>query len=161
MIRQTLHNERLKPIRGLGVVLAIAGALAAGSMLLGWLSRWIGSISMALFIAYGVGVALFVLNRYVKGYSYEASADMLRVQHLYGRYCRHMADVWFSRVKRWGAPEDVRSHFPKARVNRATRRGVSLAPFAMAYLTDDKVEILIIQPDAAMRAHLEKALKKR
>ena len=160
MRNQTVQNKPPTPLQGVGVVALTAAAVILGSWLFGWLERWIGQAASLCFIAYGVLVALFLMHRYVMGYTYAASDDVLRVSHRYGRYQRFMADVWLNQVQAWGTLESVRAQYPRARVTRATRSRCDLEPLALAYRTGGKTEILVLQPDEAMRAHLLKRVKK-
>lgn len=159
MLNQTVQNKPPTPLQGAGIVLMTAAAVILGSWLFGWLERWIGQAASICFIAYGVAIALFLMNRYVMGYSYAASDDVLRVSHRYGRYQRFIADVWLNQVQTWGPPEDVRGQHPRARVTRAVKPRCALKPLALAYRTGGKTEILVIQPDDALRAHLIRRLK--
>ena len=120
----------------------------------GWLQRWIGQAASLCFLAYGVVIALYLMNRFVMGYSYAASEDVLRVCHRYGRYERFIADVWLNRVQAWGDPQEVRAQFPRARVTRAVKPRCALEPLALAYRTGGRTEIIVLQPDDAMGAHL-------
>ena len=154
MLNQTVQNKRPTPLEGIAIVACTAGAILLGSGLFGWLERWIGQAASLCFIAYGMVIALYLLNRYILGYHYEGSEDMLRVSHRYGRYQRFMADVWLSQVVSWGTPEAVRAKYPKARVARATKPRCPIEPLALAYRTAEKTEILVLQPDEALRKHL-------
>lgn len=161
MLEQTVQNERPTPLQGVGIVLATAAAVLLGSWVFGALQRWIGQAASLGFLAYGVLVALALMNRYVMAYHYAANDDVLRVHHRYGRYQRFMVDVWLNRVLAWGTPEDVRRQHPRARVTRAVKPKCPLEPLALAYRTGGKVEILVLQPDAPLRDHLLKHIRKR
>ena len=158
-MEQTVQNERPAPLKGAGIVALTVLVLLAGSRLFGWLGRWIGGAAPLCFIVYGALVALLLMNRYVMGYHYAASDDVLRVSHSYGRYRRFLCDVWLNQVLAWGEPADLRGRYPKARVNRATKGGCPLEPLALAWRTGGKVEILVLQPDERLRAHLLGRLK--
>ena len=154
MLSQTVQNKRPTPLQGIAIVACTSGAILLGSWLFGWLEQWIGQAASLGFIAYGVVIALFLLERYILGYHYEASDDVLRVSRRYGRYQRFMADVWLSRVVSCGTLEEVRAKYPRARVARATKPRCAIEPLALAYRTAEKTEIIVLQPDEAMRRHL-------
>lgn len=160
MLQQTVQNERPTPLRGIGIVGLTAAAVLLGSALFGRLERWIGQASSLLFIAYGVLVAAVLMNRYVKGYHYAASDDVLRVSSSYGRYRRFICDVWLNRVRAWGAPDELRRRYPGARVTRCTRQRCGIEPMALAWTSGARTEILVFQPDEALRGHLGRRLKK-
>ena len=161
MLEQTVQRPRPTPLRGVLIVAATAGAILLGSTLFGWLERWIGQAASLCFLVYGALIALFLMNRYVMGYHYAASDDVLRLSHSYGRYRRFICDVWLNRVQAWGPPDDLRRRWPTARVTRCVKAGCDLPPLALALSGDRGPEIIIIQPDDALRAHLSARLKKR
>ena len=161
MLEQTVQNKPPTPLRGIAIVGLTAAAILLGAKAFGGLERWIGQASSLCFIVYGALIALFLMNRYVMGYHYAASDNVMRVSSSYGRYRRFICDIWFNRVKAWGAPETVRGRCPGARITRCVRHGCDLEPLALAWTSGDRMEILVFQPDAAMRAHILGRLKKR
>ena len=161
MLEQTVQNPRPTPLKGVGIVALTAAAILLGSSVFAWLERWIGQAASLCFIVYGVLIALFLMNRYVMGYHYAASDDVLRVSHSYGRYRRFICDVWLNRVQAWGAPGELRPRYPDARVTRCVKPGCNLAPLALAWTSEGRTELIILQPDDALRAHLEARLKNR
>ena len=130
MLEQKVQNPPLKPLQGIGVVLAALAAAVLGSTLFSALMARVGSIASI-------------------GFS-----------RLYGRYARPMVDVWFTSVLAYGAPEEVRARFPSAPVNRATRPHCALETFAMAHTSEGRTVVTLVQPDERLRAHLLGALKK-
>ena len=154
MLRQELRNPRPDALRGAGVVALAVLAVLAGSVVFSRLSARIGSLASVGFIAYGCAVAWWLLNRYVLGFVYTANADCLRVCRVYGKRERFMLDVWLNTLQAWGSEEDMKRRWPDAHVDRATRGRCALTPLALAYRRDDRIAILVIQPDEAMKKHL-------
>ena len=161
MLEQTVQNRRPTPVEGLLIIAATVAAILLGSTLFGWLERWIGHAASLCFLVYGALIAIFLMNRYVMAYHYAASDDVLRLSHSYGRYRRFICDVWLNRVKAAGAPDELRRRFPDARVTRCAKPKCDLAPLALAWTSEGKTEIVVIQPDDALRAHLMARTKKR
>lgn len=159
MLEQRVQNRQPDALRGVGVVLAAALAAMAGSALCTWLEKRIGTLASVLFIGYGCAVAWFMLNWFAMSYIYTASADCLRLCRAYGKRERFIADIRLSQVAAYGAPEDVKRRFPGAKTVRATRRQCPYAPFALAWKSNGKMNIAVLQPDDAMRAHLLAAIR--
>lgn len=160
MLEQKVQNPPLKPLQGIGVVLAALAAAVLGSTLFSALMARVGSIASIGFILYGIATAWLLTYRFVLAFRYQATPDCLRVSRLYGRYARPMVDVWFTSVLAYGAPEEVRARFPSAPVNRATRPHCALETFAMAHTSEGRTVVTLVQPDERLRAHLLGALKK-
>ena len=161
MLQQTVQNKRPTPLEGVVIVALTAGAVLLGARLFGALERWIGQASSLCFIVYGALIAIFLMNRYVMGYHYAASDDMLRVSATYGRYRRFVCDVWLNRVQAWGSPDELRRRHPSARVTRCAKPRCDLEPMALVWTSGSGTEILVFQPDDALRTHLARRLKKR
>ena len=154
MLRQELRNPRPDALRGAGIVALAVLAVLGGSVVFSRLAPRLGALASVGFIAYGCAVAWWLLNRYVLGFVYTASADCLRVCRVYGKRERFMLDVWLNTRLAWGSEADMKKRWPDAHVDRATRSGCDLPPLALAYRRDGKPAILVIQPDEAMRRHL-------
>ena len=138
----------------MGIIALTALAILVGSAAFSRLATRIGSLASLGFIAYGCAIAWWLLNRYILGFTYAATADVLRVCRVYGKRERFMLDVWMNTLLAWGSEEDMKKRFPDAHVDRATRARCDLPPLALAYRRDGRPAILVIQPDEAMRRHL-------
>ena len=160
MLEQRVQNPQLKPLQGIGVVVGAVAAAALGSVVFSRLALIVGTIASVGFILYGMGIAALLMRRYVLSYRYQAGPDCLRIQRMYGRYARAMAEVWYNSVSAWGTPEDVRAKYPSARVSKAVCSRCKIAPFAMAHQSDGRTVITVIQPEVALREHLEKAFRR-
>ncbi len=154
MLEQKLQNPRPDALRGIGIIALTALAVFVSSAAFSRLSTRIGSLASLGFIAYGCFIAWWLLNRYILGFTYTATADVLRVCRTYGKRERFMADVYLSTIQAWGSEADMKQRFPGARVERATRDRCDIEPLALAYTFDGKPAILVLQPDEAMRRHL-------
>ena len=160
MLQQKVQNRPLKPLQGVGVVLAVMAAVLLGSAAFTRLASRIGTLASLGFILYGMAVAWLLLNEFVLAFSYRAGGDCLRISRAYGRYERFMDEIWFSSVLGYGDPESLRKRFPEARVDHADRPRCALEPLALAHRDGDKVVVTVIQPDDRLRAHIMKILKK-
>lgn len=159
MYRQLNRRPPIKGLRGLLVVLGIVAAVWLDSMLAQLLAGLNELVAAVLFWGLGALVALYVLRRFVMGYSYAISSTLLRVSHNYGRYERLMEDVSLNSIVCSGEPESVAKRCPDARVRRAVLRQNPAPAFAVAYRDDGKIRILHLQPDERVRAALEAAGK--
>lgn len=160
MYRQLNRRPPIKGLRGVLVVLAIVAAVWLDSLLAQLLAGVNELVAAVLFWGLGALAALYVLRRFVLGYSYAISSTLLRVSHNYGRYERLMEDISLNSVVCAGEPEDVARRCPDARVRRAVLRSNPAPTFAVAYRDDGKIRILHLQPDERVRAALEAAGKK-
>lgn len=161
MIEQRVERRSLAGWRGVALILAIALLVIALSNIFYALEKWIGSMTASLlFILCGMAVAGFLLNRYVLGFQYTCDGSCLRVSRVYGRRLRPMADVWLNGLQACGDPETLRSRFPGAKTQRATRPDCPLAPMAVAYRENGKTALIVLQPNDALREVLIKAVKK-
>lgn len=161
MLEQRLRNRQPGPLKGLGLIVLIALAAVAGSAFFTRLQPRIGVLASVGFIAYGCAIAWLLLHWYVLSFVYTANGDCLRVCRVYGKRERFMADVWLNRVLAYGTPEAMKRRFPGASVANATRAQCEYEPLALAYRDSDRTNILVIQPDEAMRKHLIDAIKDR
>ena len=156
MIEQRVENRRLNSWRGAAVVLASMLVVVLASSLFGWLERWIGRAASILFIAFGFGVACFLMNRYVLAYIYTYDGACLRVYRAYGRLRRPMLELWTGNVRAAGSPEPIKKRFPGARMQRATRPGCPNEALALAHNDAGRTAILLIQPNDQLRAALSR-----
>lgn len=159
MIEQRIAHPPLTGWRGPALILTIAAAMFVGSALFSALEGVMGRASSALFIVYGIGVAWYLLNRYVMTVVYTCKGSCLRVCRAYGKYERLMLDVWLNNVKACGTLDAMQRRFPDARVRRAIRKDCPIEPLAVAHAESGKIAILLIQPEAALREVILKAVK--
>jgi len=160
MITQRVENPPPRGWRGVVLVLAVAGAVVLASEALQRLGQIIGGVASILFFAFGGAVAWLLLDRFVLAYVYTCDASCLRLYRAYGRYRRPMQEVWLSSLRASGSLEDMRRRFPDARVQRAVRDRCDIAPLAVVWLDGGRPAILVLQPDAALRAAIERAVKR-
>ena len=62
MLEQRVANRPVKGMKGVGLIALIALAVIVGSNFFYFLGHWIGSISSALFILYGIVIAWLLLE---------------------------------------------------------------------------------------------------
>ena len=160
MIQQRVSHPSLQGWRGVALIAVIAVGVILGSNLFYALGRYIGNAASLLFILFGMGVAWFLLNRYVMSFVYACDGSCLRVRRAYGRYERFMADIWLNGIQYCGALVDVRRRCPGARVQRATKPECAIEPLAVAYNDAGRTAIVVLQPEDALRQAILKAVKK-
>ena len=155
-----MRNRQPTALQGVGLILLIALAVFAGSAFFTLMQKRIGVLSSALFIAYGCAIAWFLLNWYALSFVYTATDDVLRICRAYGKRERFAADIWLNRVVAWGSPDEMKQRYPQAKTLHATRAQCPYEPLALVYRDSDALNIAVIQPDDAMRAHLLGAIRK-
>lgn len=160
MIQQRVSHRSLQGWRGVALIAVIALGVILGSNLFYALGRVIGNAASLLFILFGMGVAWFLLNRYVMSFVYLCDGSCLRVRRAYGRYERQMADIWLNGIRCCGALEDVKRRYPGARVQRAVKPECAIEPLAVAYNDAGKTAVMVLQPEDELRDVIVKAAKK-
>lgn len=160
MLEQRVTSKPVAGMRGVALIALIAASVIVGSNFFYFLGRWIGSVSSILFILYGMFIAWLLLDWYIKGYIYTCGNGCLRVCRTYGKYERFMADIWLNGVQACGTLDDMKRRFPKAKVQRAVKPECTLEQLAVAYNDAGKTAIMVLQPDAAMREAIVKAVRK-
>ena len=159
MIEQHVAHGSMKGWRGVALIGAVALVVILGSNFFYFLSRYIGNAASPMFIAFGMAVAWFLLNRYVMGFAYYFDGSCLRVRRTYGRYQRQVADVWLNGVKACGTLEEVRRRCPGARLQRAVKPECPIEPLAVAFNDAGKTAILLLQPEGKLRDVILGAVK--
>ena len=160
MHEQRVTNRPVAGMRGVALIALIAASVIVGSNFFYFIGRWIGSASSILFILYGMFIAWLLLDWYVKGYIYTCGNGCLRVCRSYGRYERFMADIWLNGVQACGTLDDMKRRFPAAKVQRAVKPECPLESLAVAYNDAGRTAIMVLQPDAAMREAVLRAVRK-
>lgn len=162
MHQQTVKNPPLKAWQGILVVAGLLAALFLASALVQLLAPVIGnSLSALLFWGLGIAVALWTMRRYVLAYSYAANSNTLQITFAYGRYRRLMEEIYFNNLYHAGTLEEMKKRYPGARVNRATRPGCEHAELAVAYRSNGKAAIIVLQPDEILRQTIIDHIKKK
>lgn len=159
MIEQRVSHRSLQGWRGVALIAVIALGVILGSNLFYYLGRWIGNAASLLFILFGMGVAWFLLNRYVMGFVYYCDGSCIRVRRTYGRYMRVVADVWLNGVQACGSLDEMRRRFPGARVQRAVKPECAIPMLAVAYNDAGRTAILLMQPNESLREVILRAVK--
>ena len=160
--QQIVKNPPLKAGKGILVVVGLLAALFLVSAVSQLLAPVIGSaLSSLLFWGAGVAAALWTMRRYVLAYSYAVNSNTLQVTFAYGRYRRLMEEIYFNNMYRSGAPDALKQRYPGAHVHRATRPGCEYEEFAVAYRSNGKTDIIVLQPDETLKKILIETTKKK
>ena len=155
MHQQRVQNPKLKPLIGFLVIVGIVAAVLLDSFLAQLLTALVSEkVAAIVFWALGLCIAMFVLRRFVLSYSYLLSGSVLRVSHAYGRYERLIDDVYLNTLVAFGSPEELKRRYPDARVQRA----VLLETRAVVYRNDQKLSMILFQPDETICKTLEEKL---
>ena len=158
---QKVQNRKLSPLKGLCAVLGIFAALFALTFITQLLIPLVGeAFSSLLFWGLGALVALWTMRRFILTFSYGLGSNMLRIAYAYGRYERVMVDLYFNNILNAGALSDMRSRYPSARVNRATRPACDIEHLAVAARDNGVISIYLLQPDPVIRSTLEEVARK-
>lgn len=160
MIEQRVSHRSMQGWRGAVLVAVVAVVVILSSNFFYFISRWIGNAASPLFILFGMGVAWFLLNRYVMSFVYYCDGSCLRIRRAYGRYQRQVADVWLNGVKACGTLQDIKARFPGARTQRAVKPECEIPPLAVAFNDAGKTAIVLLQPGEELREVLMKAVKR-
>lgn len=161
MHQHRVQNPKLNPVKGLLVVIGLVAAVMLDSYLAQLLTAFVSELVAAVaFWGVGVLIALYALRRFVLAYSYQLSASLLRVSHAYGRYERLIEDVYLNTVVAAGSPEELTRRYSDARVHRAVMKGCGLETFAIAYRSDGRTQLFVLQPDEKIREALIAAAKR-
>ena len=160
MLEQRVQNKPLNGMRGLALIALVAATVMVGSRFFYFIGQYIGNVSSLLFICYGALIAWLLLDWYVKGYIYTCDNGCLRVCRTYGRRERFMTDIWLNGVQACGTLDDMRRRFPGAKLQRAVKQECSLEQLAVAYNDAGKITIILLQPNAALREIIIKAVKR-
>ena len=170
-MEQRVSGPRLKMWQGCVAVVLAAVFLFAAQFVLTFLQYTLTffrildaqvayTIASVAYWVLGGLLGLKFLQDYVLNYLYTANTKQLRVERVYGPgRPRFMEDVYFSRLKALGEPEEMKKRFPGAKVLRATLRRATLPVKAMADDSTEGMKILLIQPSEEMWAHLQTVLK--
>ena len=162
MHQQTVKNPPLKFGKGILAVATLMIMVMADSVLTQMLEPWLGAgTAVVIFWALGALIAMYAMRRYVMSFSYAANSNMLQITFAYGRYRRMMEEIYFNNMLYSGSLEDMKKRCPGARVNRATRPGCELEEFAVAYRSNGKPCIMVLQPDEKMKEIIVQATRKK
>ena len=159
MHQQRVQNPKLKPLIGFLVVVGIVAAVLLDSFLAQLLTALVSEkVAAIVFWALGLCIAMFVLRRFVLSYSYLLSGSVLRISHAYGRYERLIDDVYLNTLAAFGTPDELKRRYPDARVQRAVLKRCPLETRAVVYRNDQKLSMILFQPDETICKTLEEKL---
>lgn len=159
MHQQRVQNPKLKPLIGFLVIVGIVAAVLLDSFLAQLLTALVSEkVAAIVFWVLGLCIAMFVLRRFVLSYSYLLSGSVLRVCHAYGRYERLIDDVYLNTLAAFGTPDELKRRYPDARVQRAVLKRCPLETRAVVYRNDQKLSMILFQPDETICKTLEEKL---
>ena len=156
------HKVRSRPLSALQGIAVVLGVVAAGlvdALLANLLSRVAPAlVSTTVFWGLGAVLALWVMRRFVLSYSYILSSSLIRVSYAYGRYERVMTDIYRNNILACGTLEEMREHYPGAKVNHADLKGCDLPTLTVACRDDGKPALYVLQPDEEIREAILKSV---
>ncbi len=158
MHQQKILPPKIKALEGVAIVLGLLAAALVDSFVSAILTEYVNEIlSVIVFWAVGIGLALWVIRKYVLGYSYSMNTKLVRVAYSYGRRERVMIDIYFANVLACGEYDAMRQAYPDARITRAARSSCDLEKLTVACRDNGKVGLFVLQPDDEIRAALQDA----
>lgn len=160
-MKQIVAHKKIKPIIGIAIILALIAFLLGIYYLLGLLIPLIGSAPCEIaFWVIGAAVAWWFLRRFVVKYSYTLTEDVLRLNSMYGKRERFLADIYLNRMLYVGSPEEAKRRNPDAKVMRVRHSACKIPLTAIAYKTSDGVAIALIQAEDELLSMLKQRMQK-
>lgn len=161
-MKQIVSHKKIKPLAGVLIILCLIAGLLALDYLLGFLVPLVGrTIAEVVFWLIGALVAWWFLRTYVVKYSYEMNEDLLRLNRMYGKRERFIADIYLNRMLFVGTLEEAKKRNPNAKVVRALQCTSKLPVTAIAYKTSSDISIALIQADEQLLARLKERMQKK
>ncbi len=161
-MKQIVSHKKIHPIIGVLIILLLLGFLLGLNYVLGFLVPLVGqTISEIFFWLVGALIAWWFLRTYVVKYSYEMTEDVLRLNRMYGKRERFIADIYLNRLLFVGSLEEAKKRNANAKVVRAMQSTCKIPPTAIAYKTSSDVCIALIQANDELVAKLKQRLQKK
>jgi len=162
-MKQTVAHKKLRPWQGILLILAVIAALVLIKFLLSaLLMNLIGYTACSVaFWVIGAAIAYWVFRRYIATYTYDLSADVLRLCRSYGKRERFICDIYLNRVLFVGTAEDARKKFGKTGTVRAMRGCDHLPVTAIVYDSADGRRTALIQADDELKGALVNRMKRK
>ena len=155
-MKQIVGHKKIGAIRGILLILGLLVVLLILNFAcLLYLSALIGFQAATLvFWFIGAVIALQMLRIYVARFEYELSADVLRLNRLYGKRPRHIEDIYLNRLLFVGDPEEAKRRHPKAKKVTARHSSADLPTTAVVYRTSDSIHMTLIQANDELKQKL-------
>jgi len=161
-MKQIVSHKQLHPITGVLIILLLLAFMLVMNYLLGFLVPLVGqTISEVFFWLIGALIAWWFLRTYVVKYSYEMTEDVLRLNRMYGKRERFIADIYLNRLLFVGTLEEAKKRNPNAKTVRALQSTSKIPVTAIAYKTSSDISIALIQADEQLLAKLKERMQKK
>lgn len=161
-MKQIVAHKKLHPAIGVLIIVLLVAFLLALNWLLGFLIPLVGrTVSEIIFWAIGALLAWWFLRTYVVKCSYEMTEDVLRLNRMYGKRERFIADIYLNRMLYVGTLEEAKKRNPNAKIVRALQATSKIPVTAVAYKTSSDISIALIQADEELLARLKERMQKK
>ena len=161
-MKQIVAHKKIHPVMGVLIILLLLCFLIGLNYVLGFLVPLVGrTVSEIFFWLIGAVIAWWFLRTYVVKYSYEMTEDVLRLNRMYGKRERFIADIYLNRLVYVGTLEEAKKKNPNAKVVRALQATCKIPPTAIAYKTSSETTIALIQADEELKAKLLQRMQKK
>ena len=87
--------------------------------------------------------------------------DVLRINRMYGKRERFIADIYLNRLLYVGSLEEAKKRNPNAKTVRAMQATCKIPPTAIAYKTSSDTTIALIQANDELIAKLKQRMQKK
>ena len=160
---QRVKGRTVSPIAGVLIVLGLAVSI----VLVSWIER---AVAMTTGFQYGsfavwaivAAEALAVTRLSVMELQYALEDGHFVVRRVYGQNGRVVYDIPVNRIEALGGRDDIFRRYGNAQTyDSAVVRGAGIPEMALVYHRDgrDQASLLVIQPDEAMQAALNDAIR--
>lgn len=161
-MKQIVAHKKLSPIHGALLVLGLVAVLILlNYLVIDVLAVTIGyTAACVAFWVIGGLIALQLLRIYVVKFSYELSADVLRLNRSYGKRVRHIEDIYLSQLAFVGAPEEAKRRWPDAKRVRAVHARGEFPITAVVYKTASGTYVALIQANDELKSQLTSRIRR-
>lgn len=161
-MKQIVSHKKIHPIVGVLIIILLLGFLLGLNYVLGFLVPLVGqTISEIFFWLVGALIAWWFLRTYVVKYSYEMTEDVLRLNRMYGKRERFIADIYLNRLLFVGTLEEAKKRNPNAKIVRALQATSKIPVTAVAYKTSSDTSIALIQAEEELINKLRQRMQKK
>ena len=158
--QQDIAGKRLTPLAGIGLILLIVLSIVAAGLLERFIAQRTGFQygSMAVWLLVGLE-AVLVARMSTQSQRYVLTGSNLIMMQLHGENPRILFDIPVSSVLAVGPEDEVfRRHGNGQAYDKAITRGCDIPRSALAYRKDDKVHLVVFQPDEKLLRLLKDAI---
>lgn len=165
-MRQRLSNPGLKWWQGLLLIAGIVAMLTVFQFFAAVASLMIGgdnafAVASIAFWIFGGVIALQLLRAFIMEYEYLLEGISFSISRIYsGLRPREALSIVTRSIRAVGTPEEIEGKYPGSHPMVYTRSRSGLEVMAVAYMADDKIKVIHIQPDDMLRERLISCVKK-